>query len=240
MLSDLEFGEYQEDLIIDTGGYDLHLSNVTLAYSSSRPASLFIYANTNESVKDDKNQTLLPQIELVKTTLRFQMIYMETHQIIMLDKDSVLDANGTGSVEGLGWNLFETDQRTKDAKIEGGAFGGQGGNCDNLASDTSYGHYFQEFELSKDELIRQLNASTYDISQYVGSGGGLTTGAAVTTQGGGAIVLRSGQFKLLGKIGASGYPLEISNSTFEEAEIVSGGSGGYILIDQIAKYSQAS
>ena len=158
----------------------------------------------------------------------------------MLDKDSMLDANGTGSVEGPGWNLFEADQRIKEAKIEGGAFGGQGGNCDNPTSDTSYGHYYQEFELSKDELIRQLNASSYDISQYVGSGGGLTTGAASTTQGGGAIVLRSGHFKLLGKIGASGYPLDVSNSTFEEDEIVSGGSGGYIFIDQIAKYGQAS
>ena len=59
------------------------------------------------------------------------------------------------------------------------------------------------------------------------SGADTVYGASNHTRGGGAIILQTVNFLILGDVSASGYPQ--SQDAFGPKDIVIGGSGGYIL-----------
>jgi len=60
--------EVKTDIIIDTGGYDLYMENVSLACVMNYDCMFSIVLNTNQ----DKNQSMF----LKKTTIRAQFIFL--------------------------------------------------------------------------------------------------------------------------------------------------------------------
>ena len=81
------------------------------------------------------------------------------------------------------------------------------------------------------QLSNELLPTFYEyIEQFLGSGGGVNN-KAYHANGGGAIILRSQTYNLLGAINTNGYPLD---ATYFKTKTVAGGSGGYILIDQVS------
>ena len=69
----------------------------------------------------------------------------------------------------------------------------------------------------------------------MGSGGGLGTQFSEKTRGGGAVLISSQVFEILGNISASGYPQNLTDAGIGSNVSVSGGSGGLIMIDQMNK-----
>jgi len=59
--------------------------------------TLYVYALSN-------NSQFYPSITLLNSSLRFQVIYLQSSLQITLSDDSYLDANGTGFDMGLGFN----------------------------------------------------------------------------------------------------------------------------------------
>ena len=134
-----------------------------------------------------------------QSTLRFQIINIESDNVIDICIDSILDANGTGQTKGLGWGISEASSQEQN----GGSFGGQGGGCDQLPPDKTYGNYNYEYDFTNK-------------TSFLGSGGGInqtidnTTTTkyveSIHTRGGGAIILQAQNFLILGLVSASGYP----------------------------------
>lgn len=207
----------QEDLVIDTGGYDLQIIDSTLSQMDAvgLNSTIRIYALKNES------SDVEPSITLTNSTLRFQLIYLHSHKQITVDQDSKLDANGTGDVEGLGFN-----KDVKSSKINGGSFGGQGGNCEDVFFQKTYGSYKQTMTVDPAQ-----NVTWDNLQNFIGSGGGVDSQSVAEYRGGGSIVTRSRLFNFFGHVDASGYPSSSENLPTDKT--ISGGSGGYIFIDKI-------
>ena len=85
-------------------------------------------------------------------------------------------------------------------KIAGGSYAGQAGSCEDVFNNHTYGTYDDRLEVANSSL------EIPDTSLFLGSGGGVNSADNQGTKGGGAIVLRSQVFNLLGMISASGYP----------------------------------
>ena len=100
------------------------MRNVSLACPDGQECRIFIFAKQNGSL------SFMPQVNFVNTTLRFQVIYVEADYYFKLDPTSNLDANGTGPM---------INQGQDDNFAAGGSYGGQGGRCDNISVDLTYG-----------------------------------------------------------------------------------------------------
>ena len=102
---------------IDTQGRHMVFENTRLKMNQSADISLYVNA-TVAGIYDVSEPTVL----LINSTLRFQLIYINSSYSIDMDSDSVLDADGTGATEGLGWGIITN---TSDSSVQsGGSFGG--------------------------------------------------------------------------------------------------------------------
>ena len=104
------------------------------------------------------SETFYPSIMIIQSNLSFQIMYLESSNIIMMDVNSTLNANGTGFTEGIGFNRYSDGPR-----VSGGSYGGQGGNCLDVVYNKTYGV----------PHLQYMNFDTDNSTYFIGSGGGV-------------------------------------------------------------------